>query len=54
MEIFFPVCGKALNLFYPRLDWMEQAAGTFLEYVDEEKVSEDKFEMLCRMNNIEV
>ncbi|HBX0709230.1 TPA: ImmA/IrrE family metallo-endopeptidase [Klebsiella pneumoniae] len=51
---FFPVCGRALNILYPRLDWMEQAAETFLEYVDEDKVSEDKFEMLCRMNNIEV
>lgn len=51
---FFPVCGSALNILYPRLDWMEQAAATFLKYVDEEKVSEDKFEMLCRMNNIEV
>lgn len=51
---YFAVCGSALNILYPQLTWMDQTSRTFLEYVDEEKTSEDKFEMLCRMNNIEV
>ncbi|HGH4644633.1 TPA: ImmA/IrrE family metallo-endopeptidase [Enterobacter roggenkampii] len=51
---YYPVCFSALNLLYPDLTWPEQANRTFLKFVDEEKVSEDKFEMLCRMNNIEV
>ncbi|MBN7123532.1 hypothetical protein BSU01_17740 [Erwinia billingiae] len=51
---YFPVCGRALNILYPQLTWIEQANRTFLENVDEEKVSEDKFEMLCKINHIEV
>ncbi|MES3414738.1 ImmA/IrrE family metallo-endopeptidase [Enterobacter hormaechei] len=53
---FYAVCASALNLLYPgpELAWPDQAKRTFLAFVDEEKVSEDKFEMLCRMNNIEV
>lgn len=51
---YYPVCFSALNLLYPELTWPEQAKRTFLAFIDEEKVSEDKFEMLCRMNNIEV
>lgn len=51
---YYPVCFKALNILYPEVTWIEQANRTFLEFVDEEKVTEDKFEMLCRMNNIEV
>ncbi|EPO1079370.1 ImmA/IrrE family metallo-endopeptidase [Citrobacter sedlakii] len=51
---YYPVCFSALNILYPQLTWPEQANRTFLKFVDEEKVSEDKFEMLCRMNNIEV
>lgn len=51
---YYPVCFSALNIIYPHLTWAEQANRTFLEYVDEDKVSEDKFQMLCKMNNIEV
>ncbi|MGO2143623.1 MAG: ImmA/IrrE family metallo-endopeptidase [Serratia bockelmannii] len=53
-ENYYPVCFSALNQLYPELTWFEQVNRTFLAFVDEDKVSEDKFDMLCRMNNIEV
>lgn len=53
-ENYFPVSNRALNILYPELTWGEYANRTFMASVDEENLSEDKFELLCRMNNIEV
>lgn len=50
----YPICFSALNLLYPVLDWPDKVTRIFLENVEEENVSEDKFDLLCRMNNIEV
>ncbi|MGP2545072.1 ImmA/IrrE family metallo-endopeptidase [Yersinia sp. 2541 StPb PI] len=50
----FPVSSSALNIIYPELNWQKLIERTFLNHVEEEKVTEDKFEILCRINNIEV
>lgn len=50
----FAVSFSALNILYPILDWQSVINSTFLKHVDEEMVTEDKFEILRRINNIEV
>ncbi len=50
----FAVSSSALNILDPELNWPETVSRIFIQHVDEDKVSEDKFEILCRMNNVEV
>lgn len=50
----YAVSSSALNILYPEITWLKQVEKAFLENIVEDKVSEDKFDVLCRMNNIEV